>query len=296
MHGRALAAILAASMGWGMAGVGVRALFIDGVSTFTVVVGRVVLATLALVAYFVARRQDLSGQVWRRGGAIGVLRIGLAPTFFIASLQFISAGFEALVITLVPVTTAVLAHFWIGERITPRQLVGLVLGLAGTAVLILSGDSGIAEGGNTLIGGGLALAGVLCGSASGVIARQHAPFHRTVDLAVPMFVAGSLVVVLIGGVVGGIDTAPLDSFGWVLLVALALGSTLLPFVTTLYASAHASATRVALTGYLAPIIGLVGGVVLLDEVVTPAIAAGGALTIVGVVVVGLARQPAPAAA
>ncbi len=287
---------MAASIGWGLAGVGVRALFIDGVSTFTVVLGRVVLATLAMVAFFVARRQRLDQQVWRRGGAIGLLRIGLAPTFFIASLQYISAGFEALVITLVPVTTAALAHVWIGERITVRQLVGLVLGLAGTAILILSGDSGIAEGGNTLIGGGLALAGVVSGSASGVIARRYAPFHRTADLAVPMFVAGALVVVVLAGALGGIDPAPLDATGWILLVALALGSTLLPFVATLYASAHASATRVALTGYLAPIIGLVGGVVLLDEVVTPAIAVGGALTIVGVVVVGLARQPAPAAA
>lgn len=288
-------AILAASIGWGLAGVGVRILFVDGVSTFTVVIGRVGIATLALGFFALYGRRSISQEAWRRGSAIGVLRIGLAPTFFISSLNFISAGFEALVITLVPVTTAVFAHVLIGEKLTTRQFAGLGLGLTGTAVLILSGDSGIADGGNTLVGGGLALGGVLTGSLSGVVARRYAPHHGTRELAVPMFVAGSAIVVLVGGLVGDVDPTALSASGWTLLVGLALASTLLPFVATLYASAYASAATVALTGYLAPVVGLVGGVMILGELVTPAIAVGAVLTVAGVAIAGRSRQALPTA-
>jgi len=52
---------------------------------------------------------------------------------------------------------------------------------------------------------------------------------------------------------------------------------------------------VALTGYLAPVIGVVGGAVLLDEVITPAIAVGGALAVLGVAVAGHGRRRSRAA-
>lgn len=291
MHSRSIVALAAASLGWGLAGVGVRALFIAGASTFTVVVFRVGFAAGAVVLYGLAKRISIDRDAWRRGAAIGVLRIGLAPVLFIGSLNFISAGFEALVITLVPVVTAVMARLILSERLRLSQVVGLLLGLAGTLLIVLAGDSGLAEGGNVVLGAVLAFGGVLAGSLSGVISRLHAPKHTTGELAIPMFASGFLVAAAIGFVVRDVDPGSVPSGYWVLLVALGLGSTLLPFVGTLYASKHVSATVVALTGYVAPLIGLVGGVVILDELITPAIAAGAVLTLMGVVAVGVQRRP-----
>lgn len=294
MHARAAIAILAAALGWGLAGVGSRALFIDGVSTFTVISFRVAIATAAVVGYVRITRTSISRAAWREGALIGIPRIGLAPTFFIASLNYVSAGFEALIITIIPVTTAVMAHFWIDESVTKRQLAGMALGLAGTALLILSGDSGIAgDAGNTLIGGGLALAGVLAGSASGVLSRKYAPDHETAALAAPMFLVGTLFVFVVGAAFRDIVPAEVSATNWLVLVGLGLGSTLLPFTATLYASRIATATQVSLTGYLAPLIGVIGGAVLLDEVITAAIAVGGALTLAGVVVASRSAERAP---
>jgi len=89
-----------------------------------------------------------------------------------------------------------------------------------------------------------------------------------------------------------IDLAGVDSTSWVVLIALGVGSTFLPFFATLFASRHTSAARVALTGYLAPVVGVVAGVILLDEVLTIPIMIGAALALVGVAVAGRARQSA----
>ncbi len=294
---RVLVTLLAASLGWGLAGVGTRAAFSEGASTFTVVVVRSGIATIAIVAFAVIKGRKVDRRAWRDGALIGIPRIGLAPIFFIASLNYISAGVEGLIITLIPVVTAALAHVILNERLRPIQVAGFVLGLAGTTLLIASGESGIADGsGNTVIGGSLALAGVAFGSLSGILARRYSPRHDTATLAVPMFVSGATVAVVGGLFVRGIDLPGLNATAWQILIFLALGSTLLPFVATLYASAHTTAANVALTGYLAPLVGVVGGALILDEVITTAIVVGGALAVAGVILVGRGgrRTPLPA--
>ncbi len=287
MRARIVAVLGAASLGWGLAGVGVRAVYQEGASTFTVVVVRTAIATLAVIGYGLASGRRPSRRAWLHGALIGVPRIGLAPILFIASLNYISAGVEGLVITLIPVTTATMGHLFLRERLSRSQMIGLALGIAGTTLLIASGDSGIADGtGNTVIGGGLALGGVIFGSISGILSRRFAPEHDTLTLAIPMFLSGVIVAVLGGLVAKDIRISELNLRSWQLLFLLALGSTLLPFVATLYASRHTTAANVALTAYVAPLVGVVGGAVLLDEVITPAIVVGGLLTITGVVMVG----------
>jgi drug/metabolite transporter (DMT)-like permease len=287
MGSRILIVLGAASLGWGLAGVGVRAIYEEGATTFTVVVVRVVIATLAVLVYGIISGARPTREAWLHGSLIGIPRIGLAPTLFIGSLNYISAGVEALVITLVPVTTAAMAHLFLRERLARPQILGLILGIAGTTLLIASGESGIADGsGNTVLGGGLALAGVFFGSLSGILSRRYAPQHDTTALSIPMFASGAIVATFAGVLAGDIDMGSLNSRSWLLLVLLALASTLLPFVATLWASRHTTAAKVSLTAYVAPLIGVVGGAVLLDELITPVIAVGGVLTLAGVVLVG----------
>jgi probable blue pigment (indigoidine) exporter len=290
MRNRVILSVLAASLGWGLAGVGTRAAYDLGATTLTVLAVRTTVATAALIVYAATTHVVPSGTAWRHGAIIGTLRIGLAPLVFMASLNYISAGVEGLVITLVPATTTLMAAALIGETVSRRQVVGLLIGLGGTTLIAAAGDSGLGADGDVTAGFLLAGVGVLIGSLSGVIQRKYAPLHDTADLAVPMFVSG-LVVSVIAGVVIGFD--PVGSYAanlWLLLVVLGLASTLLPFGATLYASKHASATIVSITGYIAPLVGVVGGVLLLGEHLTTAIIIGAVLAMVGVALVGGPRR------
>ncbi len=296
MRTRVLTALIGASLGWGMAGVGSRYLFIEGVSTFTVVVVRTVTATVAVLVLGLASGARVDRSAWRDGSIIGVLRIGISPILFISSLQFISAGVESIFITLIPALTATLAAVFLHERLDRNQIMGLLTGLFGTMLIVLSGNSGIGgDGGDVKIGALLALSGVVVGASSGVLSRRFAPHHRTTDLAVPMFVSGSVVALVTGIALQDIEFSGVAPSSWVILIALGLGATFLPFFATLFAARHARAAVVSLTGYTAPIVGVVAGVVLLDEVLTIAIVIGAALALVGVVLVGRGRRsPRPA--
>ena len=290
MRNKVILAVLAASAGWGLAGVGTRFAYEAGASTLSVLSIRTSVATLALALFVIVLRPAPSAEAWKHGTLIGVFRVGINPMLFMASLNYISAGVEGLVITLIPATTAVLAALTINEKITRAQVAGLLIGLAGTLVIGLSGDSGLGAEGNITAGFALAGAGVVVGSMSGILQRHLAPRHDTVSLALPMFLAGTVVAVVIGLFFGFDDVAGFSANLWIVLVVLALGSTLMPFGLTLFASKHAPATIVAMTAYLAPLVAVVGGALILDEEITGPILVGAGLAIVGVALVGRPRR------
>lgn len=287
---RVVPAVLVASIGWGLAGVGTRAAYDLGATTLSVLTIRTVVAVVALLGYVAVVRVVPTRTAWWHGSVIGVLRIGLAPLLFMGSLNYISAGVEGLVITLVPATTSVMAALLIDERLSRNQVIGLLVGLAGTMLIAAAGDSGLGAEGDVVAGFALAGAGVIVGSLSGVLQRKYAPRHDTADLALPMFLAGLALAIVAGLFIGFDGVSAFPASLWWLLVVLGLGSTLLPFAATLYASKHASATVVSITGYIAPLIGVIGGVLLVGEHITPAIVVGAALATVGVALVGGVRR------
>jgi drug/metabolite transporter (DMT)-like permease len=64
----------------------------------------------------------------------------------IAIAHSIPAGLSALIPGLQPILTSTLANRWLGERVTPLQWTGLLLGLAGVILIMqdrsMSGDAG----------------------------------------------------------------------------------------------------------------------------------------------------------
>src|ERR1700710_174592 len=64
----------------------------------------------------------------------------------IAIAHSIPAGLSALIPGLQPILTSTIANRWLGERVTPLQWAGLLLGLAGVALILhgrpMSGDAG----------------------------------------------------------------------------------------------------------------------------------------------------------
>jgi drug/metabolite transporter (DMT)-like permease len=64
----------------------------------------------------------------------------------VAIAHSIPAGLSALIPGLQPILTSTLANRWLGERVTPLQWAGLLLGLAGVVLILhnrpMSGDAG----------------------------------------------------------------------------------------------------------------------------------------------------------
>lgn len=192
-----------------------------------------------------------------------------------------SAGLAALIVGLQPILTAVVAGPMLGERMTPVQWLGLVLGLVGVA-LVVSGKA-------TLQGmdpwAPAYAIGALLGITLGTLyQKRHGGAMDLRTGSAIQFGATALLMAVAAGLFETRQVAWTPSFlfalGW-LIVVLSLGA-----ITLLYLMIRrGAASRVASLFYLVPPVTALIAYFLFDEKLDPPALAGMAVAVVGVALV-----------
>lgn len=282
MRGTYWILIVVAALGWGSGGIMTRAAFAEGVDVWTMVALRVAIAALLVLGVLIARRSPLPSMlVLRYGFSQAVFNLTIPYVLFTFAYGEASAGFVGLLAALIPLATSVFANFMLpDESMTLRRFIALLVGFSGVAALMLSGDSGLAEGGRPLVAIGLGLASVVSVGYAGAFAKKHAGSYDPMMLTGLQFGFAS---VWLLGAMFAIEGAPLDVSvnGWWLILGLAIAATVVPFLVFYWLLQHISVTNASLVGYIVPFVALIGGIVLLDEQLQSGIIAGGTLVAVG---------------
>ena len=289
-------AIVVASLGWGTAGVATRSALGEGVTPYWLAAHRSSLAIVAVVILLTVLRRGLpkGAAVWKVGLVMGLSNLAAPFIFSNLALQNAGAGFLGLMTALIPLITAAVAHFTLrDERLTVPKTIGLLVALAGVAVLFLAGDSGLAEGGRPLVAGLFGLGAVVAISGGSVYAKHYAGQYELLDVTGVHFASGALIIAIITlAVEGGPPTV--TGRAWLLLGYMALASTVLPMVLYYWLLRTVTVTYAALVGYVIPVVAITAGVVLLDEQLQPGIIVGGILILIGVLVTDRAERRQPA--
>jgi drug/metabolite transporter (DMT)-like permease len=98
---------------------------------------------------------------WRDGlvlAALGVVNSASYLSFSHLGMRLVPAGLMAPIVSTNPVLTALLAASFLGERMTVRKITGLMLGVAGVAIVV---ESRLAGGTSSALGIGFAVAALL---------------------------------------------------------------------------------------------------------------------------------------
>ena len=277
--------MLLASFGWGTGGVVTRMALDDGASPYEIALVRGALASVAVVAFLAVRRsfRRPTGVVWKVGIVMAVTNMTVPFVLSNIALQHASAGFVALPAALIPLMVATMAHLFLpDDRLTGAKVLGLVTALAGVAVLLLSGDSGLETGGRPLVAGSLGLISVVTIAVGSVYAKHHAGSYATLDVAGIQFIFGAMAVTVVSLLAEGQAGIGPRAAGPELLY-LALITTFVPFTLYYWLIRHVTVTYAAVIGYIVPLIAVVTGVLVLDEQGQPGILIGGILILAGVV-------------
>jgi drug/metabolite transporter (DMT)-like permease len=94
------------------------------------------LAAAVLLLGFAAARGQMRGLPWGRLALLGLLNQAGYNGLAWVGMQSVSAGLAVIVSSLNPILVAVLAAPLLNDRLTPRKLAGLALGLAGAAFIV----------------------------------------------------------------------------------------------------------------------------------------------------------------
>lgn len=293
MQFRIWLAIVVAAVAWGTTGVATRAALNAGVPPVQMAAMRAVLAAVLLYLLMALRgrgRITRDRERWITGGFAALFQLAAPFVLFTLAYQYASAGFVGLLVALVPLGTAIVAHYWLpDEPMHAAKLAGLLVAFVGVAFLLLSGDSGLEEGGSPLPAALLSLAAVLSISFAAVYTKGRPGTYEPTELTWMQFAAGSVLILVAMVVMEGMPSG-ISAWGWTLIAYLTVVGSITPFLLFYWILARVSATKASLVGYVVPIIALFSGILLLDERLETGIAVGGVLIIIGVVLTNNAER------
>ena len=228
-----------------------------------------------------------------RGRALLHLGVGalIVQVAYFALMTFalrlgMSAGAASLVIGLQPVLVALLVPYVAGERVPPVVWLGLLLGLAGVALVVTSRGAIASQG----WGGVLSAIGALLTMAAGVLyEKRFGRPHHPVAANLVIYTVAMLACLPIAYVVDGLRAE------WSLPVGMAMaylvfGNSLLSMTLLFAMVRRGEAARVSALFFLIPPVAALIAMALVGERLAPIAWAGMLLAATGVAIA--ARAPA----
>ncbi len=260
---------------------------LEDLPPFTFAGIRFVIASLILFAIITARRIRLprSRKDWTLLAVTGILSFTLNYGLVFWGEQYVSSGLAALLQATIPVFGLVIAHFYLpGEQMTTAKIFGVVLGVAGVAV-IFSNQLSVA-GTGALAGSAGLVVGSACAAYANVLVKSRGGNMEPAVLAFGQMIVGLVPLLLIGIAIEG---NPL-SFRWtgmaiVSLFYLAIVGTVVAFLLYYWLVQHMDVTNTMLVALVTPIIAVMLGVLILNEELNWRTLAGGAMIILGIALV-----------
>jgi drug/metabolite transporter (DMT)-like permease len=250
------------------------------------------LLALALRSAGMARRPQ-----YGRAAVVGLLlHAGYLGGVFYAISLGIPAGVSAVVVSLQPVLTAVLAARVLGEHPTRRQWLGLLLGVVGVALVVGPGIAA-ADGPATAYspaGVTACLVALASGTAGTVYQKRHGDGIPLVWGTAVQYAAAAAVLFAVAAATEDMTIRWtgefVGAFVWLVLV-LSIGAVLL----LLLLLRRGTASSVSSLYYLVPPATAVEAYLLFGERVSPLALAGIAVTALGVALVVVPPRVSPSA-
>jgi drug/metabolite transporter (DMT)-like permease len=225
---------------------------------------RLACAAPILVA-FVVRRSGFAAirHAWREGIVLGVLNAAVPFTLIAWGEKYVDSGVAAVANASVPIFLAILAFRFVpSERSTGLRAVGIVLGIAGVAVL-----AGVhPEGGWK---GALGTGAIVLASVSYAAANLYA--GRRMGVGGPVLAAASMVAAFVVLAPLALASVPSSVPGWKSVgsgVVLGVFGTALAQILAYRLIRLYGSSRAVLVAYMLPAFALGYGAVFLDEALT----------------------------
>ncbi|MFI8292518.1 EamA family transporter [Streptomyces sp. NPDC085614] len=268
---------------WGSTYLGIR-IVVETMPPFLSAGTRFVTAGLVLAGLLAWRKGPQVLKVTPRELAsavvVGLLLILGGNGLVVLAETSVPSGLAALLIAVVPAWVVVL-RACSGERPTAGAVAGVLLGLAGLAVLTLPGLSGDVRISGVVL---VIVATLMWSVGSFSSSRIPMPGNPFTASAYEMIAGGlgGLALGLLRGEQHGLDLSAVSGRSWVALGYLIVFGSLIAFTAYAWLLQAAPLPLVATYAYVNPVVAVLLGALVLNEALTWPIALGGAIVVGGV--------------
>lgn len=240
---------------------------------------RMLVAGIALVAWFRLVGFDPQWRLWMREYIIvGVLTSGLPFLLYAYGALSLTAGQMSVLNATSPMWGALMAAALLGERLTARRIGGLVLGIAGVALIARPSGEAL-----NLLPVAACLGAAWCYGFTGAYLKRWARAAPAKGMAVGTQVSAGLLMLPLAALFP--PAAPPTALVVACVLALGLVCGALAYLLYFRLIQDVGPAGALTVTYLTPLFGMLWGAVFLGELLTVSMLAGAALVILGTVLV-----------
>lgn len=235
-----------------------------------------------------ARGERVPGRAeWPSLALLGVLLIGFGNGGVVWAEQTLPSGLTAVLVAVIP--------FWMvgvetlagsTDPLTPRRILGLLVGFAGIVLLVWP-ELELGAGRAFLLGVAATQVACLGWAIGSSYSRRRAPAENVLAVAAYQMLFGGVAMALAGTVHGewnhlAFNVRTASAVGYLLVFGSVAG-----FSAYAYALKHLPIATVSLYAYVNPVIAVVLGTLVLSEPMSPRLAVAGVIVLAGM---GLVRK------
>jgi drug/metabolite transporter (DMT)-like permease len=215
----------------------------------------------------------------------GVSSVAINQSLFTIGISYTKAGNAALILSTSPIFTAIISRLRKHEHFSKRGILGLFIGFAGIAVIILSGNKEV-NFRESLIGDLLLLLAAVFWATYTVGTGQFAHIYGSLKAATIMMLMGTPVLLLFSApTLIQQDWGGARAISWTGMIASGILSLALCFILWNHGVKRIGATRTSIYSNVQPIVALLTAWPMLGEVPTLGQILGAGVTFAGVYLV-----------
>ena len=254
--------------------------------------GRTLSGGLVMAAFLaLTRTSPAVARHWRGYLVLGALAVALPFWLIGTAVKTIDASTAAILNATSPIFSAVVAAFWIRERLTLEKVAGIAISIAGIAILV--GWTPRPMTGAELLACSLSLAACACYGAASVYTKVRLKDAPPAALSTASCLVGAAVMAPFTPWAG--LAAPVPASAWAAILVLGIVCTGFAFILYYRLIADLGPVRATTVTLLIPVFGILWGVLFLGEPLTPGRIAGTATVLLGcALALGLLRFRFPA--
>jgi len=225
---------------------------------------------------------------WPKIIMLGLLGNLVYQFLFIYGINFTFAANAAVMLGTIPVWIAVVGHFFFGERLTRIKLLGILFAFGGVALIMEGSEKGITLASETIVGDLIILLSASVFGIYTLFSKKMLSRYTPIQFTTLMMLTGGTALIVAGlPWVVTLDYSGITLAGWGGVFFSGFLSIGLSYVIWNYGVRQVGPVRTATFQNLVPVLGLIFGVVLLNETLYLLQYFGAASVIAGIV---LARR------
>ena len=242
------------------------------------------------MAWYQRAAAPIAGRDWLGIAALGFLGYYLASLLDFLGLQYIPAGLGRLIMFLYPTLVVLLSFVFLGKSPTRREIAALAITYAGIALVLSQHLGASPEHRLFLFGALLVFSSSMCYAVYLVAGSQLVKRVGSMRFTAYTMIISTLPAVVQFALLESPAALDLPGQVWGYVLILAFGCTVFPVLLVAESLKRIGANHFALIGALGPVTTVLADFGLLGGALSAIQIAGGALVILGVLLVSLKRS------